>query len=486
MSAGSSERVPGTKEDGLPVVMAPVREGGPAVSGTWLARVGLALRRHDRAVQKLQWGMTVCYAALVAVPALLPLPGADTPLCDDFTRYARFILWGIWWPLVILSVMALGRSWCGLFCPEGALSEWVSAHGAGRGIPRWMKWGGWPFVTFLGTTVFGQLTRIYRYPEPTFLILGGSTAAAMAVGLAYGRGKRVWCRHLCPVSGVFALLAKVAPVHFRTDCDAWDSAPAGHRTSRAHAVNCAPLISIRRLESASACHMCGRCAGERGAVALRGRPPASEIFRLRPGDTLPGARETGRWPARLLVFGMLGVALGAFQWSVSPWFADATRGVAGWLTTQGVMWPLQDPGHWWLLANYPRTGDVFSWLDGAMVIAYIGAEALVIGGWVVAWMRLAEAATGIVRERFVEVLIPFAGVSVFVGLSFLTTSGLAGDRIPLPWADAMRMLLLAAAAIWSAVLALRLAPRGRGVAAAATLIAAALPLAAWTVQCYLW
>lgn len=466
--------------------MAVGRIGPPGIAGGRLARLGLAMRRHRLAIQTVQWVMVLCYAVLVTVPAFLPLPAANTHLWNNLTRFARFVFWGVWWPLVILSVMGLGRFWCGVFCPEGTLSEWVSHYGAGRGIPRWMKWGGWPFIAFLGTTVFGQLTSIYDYPKPMLLILGGSTAAAVTVGLLYGRGKRVWCRHLCPVTGVFALLARTASVRFRTDRDIWDAAPAGHRTSRTHAVNCAPLINIRRLDGSSACHMCGRCAGERGAVALAWRTPGAAILETDAAQSRSQLRESAGWQARLLVFGMLGAALGAFQWSASPWFVIAKLHATGWLTAHTVPWPLRAPGHWWLLTHYPQSGDVFSWLEGAMIFAYIGSEALIVGSWIVAWMRLAEGFTGIAWQRFAEVLIPFAGTSLFIGLSFLTSSQLADEGVYLPWANTVRAALLAAAAAWSVALAVRLATRHRAAAAAATLLALALPLAAWTVQIFFW
>ena len=142
------------------------------------------------------------------------------------------------------------------------------------------------------TTISGQMTSVYEYPKPALLILGGSTIAAIAVGL--GWEERVWCRHLCPVSGVFGLLAKVSPLHYKVDQAAWDKALAGHRTSHRHVVNCAPLINIRRMESASACHMCGRCAGERNAVQLALRSPNAEII-----GGPKEAEKTDRWLARL-------------------------------------------------------------------------------------------------------------------------------------------------------------------------------------------
>jgi len=305
------------------------------------------------------------------------------------------------------------------------------------------------------------------------------------VGLIWGREKRVWCKHLCPVSGVFGLLAKIAPVHFKVDQSAWDAAPAGHRTSRQHVINCAPLINIRRMESASACHACGRCAGERNAVQLALRSPNAEILGH---PSVPGnkAREMNDWPARLLVFGMLGVALGAFQWSASPWLVAAKQAAAGWLVDHEVWWPLNEAGHWWLFTYYPEANDVFTWLDGGILLAYIAAETLVVGGWVWGWLKLAGMLTGVPWQRLAHALIPFAGTSVFVGLSQLTTSQLAGERVILPWANDARMALLVLSAIWSANLAWRLAKRNGAAGALGILVAAAFPLAAWSTQFFVW
>lgn len=450
-----------------------------------LARLGLAMRRHRNAIIAVQWLVVASYLLLVAVPAFLPLPPDEAHIWNNLTRFAQFAFWGIWWPFVILSIMALGRVWCGVLCPEGALTEWVSRFGLGRGIPRWMKWGGWPFVAFVMTTVFGQMTSVYDYPKPALLILGGSTVGAIAVGLVWGREKRVWCKHLCPVSGVFGLLAKIAPVHFRVDRSVWDAAPAGYRTSRQHVINCAPLINIRRMDSASACHACGRCAGERNAVQLALRSPNAEILG-HSGASTNAAGETNAWPARLLIFGMLGVALGAFQWSASPWLVTAKQAIAGWLVDHEIWWPLNVAGHWWLFTYYPEANDVFTWLDGGVQLAYIATETLIVGGWVWGWLKLAGMLTGVSWQRLSQTLIPFAGTSVFVGLSLLTTSQLAGERVILPWANDTRMALLVLTASWSANLAWRLAKRNGSVAALGILVATTFPLAAWGMQFFVW
>ncbi|HSC81990.1 MAG TPA: 4Fe-4S binding protein, partial [Pseudomonas sp.] len=240
-----------------------------------LTRLGHAMRRHGALIRRVQWLVVLVYGGLLVIPALLPLPPGSARLFDSLTLLAQFVFWGLWWPFVLLSIVLFGRLWCGVLCPEGSLSEWASQHGQGRGVPRWMRWGGWPTLGFLLTTLYGQLISVYDYAQAALLILGGSTLTAMLVGYLYGRGKRVWCRYLCPVSGVFALLAKLAPLHFHVDEQRWRDNLPPHLPPP----NCAPLLDIRRMRGASACHACGRCSGQRDAVRLIARSGNEEIVR---------------------------------------------------------------------------------------------------------------------------------------------------------------------------------------------------------------
>ena len=414
----------------------------PQRPATSLQRLGDAMRRYRRLIIGIQWAVVIFYLALVAVPAFLPLPGTGSSVLNNLTLLAQFMFWGIWWPFVIISTLTLGRVWCGVFCPEGTLTELASRHGLGRPVPRWLKWGGWPFAAFVITTVYGQLVSVYEYPKAVLLVLGGSTVVAVAVGFIYGKGKRVWCRHLCPVSGVFALLSRLAPVHFRVDREKWDATATTHPSP----VDCAPLLDMRRMKSGSQCHMCGRCSSHRDAVALAPRLPGSEVANLKPA-------EAGAWEARLLTFGIIGTAVGAFQWSSSPWFVMIKTRIAEWLIERNAFALLQDNAPWWLLTHYPEANDVFTWLDGLGVLAYIGATALILGGWITLWLRLAGARLpGGTKQNahwLAYALIPLGGLGVFLGLSSLTVTLIKAEGIMMPWLPEVRGALLALAALWS-------------------------------------
>ncbi|WP_244914861.1 4Fe-4S binding protein [Rhizobium sullae] len=419
-----------------------------------LDRAGQWLARQQKRIRLLQWGMIAVYLVLLLGPALIPLPARTDFIWNNAVRFAQFAFWGVWWPFVLLSTALVGRFWCGILCPEGALSEWASERGAGRAIPAWLKWPGWPTVAFIMTTIYGQLTSVYQYPAPAVVVLGGSTLAAIAIGARYGKAKRVWCRFLCPVSGVFGLLAKIAPLHFKVDGPAWHRAQPRTGTKPPVAVNCAPLVPIKTMRGAGGCHMCGRCSGYRGAIRLAWRSPNEEIVAVG-GETANG------WETFLITAVLMGMATGALQWSGSALYVTLKAQIAIWCLNAGVSWPLDASLPWWMLTNYP--GDRMTLVDGAALLIFIAgagllacvtclpalsAGAILLGGWS--------------RRRFhhlAQALIPVAAAGLFCGLLSLTVTQLRMDGVRIPMIDEVRSLLVGTAGFWSLYLVYSIAGR---------------------------
>jgi hypothetical protein len=196
----------------------------------------------------------------------------------------------------------------------------------------------------------------------------------------------------------------------------------------------------------------------------------------------------------LLIYGLLGVAVGAFQWTASPWFIAAKQAAAEWLIEHDILWPLADNAPWWLLTHYPDKNDVFSWLDGAAICAYILGVALLLGSWVLLWLAAAAGTQpGKLRANSIRLgyaLTPLAGCGVFLGLSALTVSMLKTEGLVLHWLPQARMLLLGLAAAWTIWLAGRqLWPSGAWRALAGTLLllpGVAGVIWAWSLLFFIW
>jgi polyferredoxin len=418
-----------------------------------LARVGDWLLHRQTAIRRMQWIVVGAYVALLCLPAVLPLPPSAAHIWTNVTLFAQFVFWGLWWPFVLLSMVLVGRVWCGLLCPEGALSEIASEHGRGGSMPRWLQWKGWPFVAFVLTTIYGQMVSVYQYPRPALVILGGSTVAAIGVGYLYGRNKRVWCRFLCPVTGVFTVLAKLAPLHFRVDRQAWAS---WERSPGAppQEMNCAPLVPVKIMRGGGACHMCGRCSGYRGAVTLARRSPSDEIVHVA-GD-MPN-----KWQTALILFGMLGVAAGAFHWTSSATYVAVRQTLAEWVVNHDVLWPVEPILPWFVLTNYPELNDTMTPLDGLVLIGYILTTACLVATGVGACLAVATRLCGPWSwprfHHFVQAMIPVAGCGVFLGLSSLTLSMLKTEGVTFWFTGFARASMLAGAGVWAVWLGWRIA-----------------------------
>jgi hypothetical protein len=178
----------------------------------------------------------------------------------------------------------------------------------------------------------------------------------------------------------------------------------------------------------------------------------------------------------LILFGLLGLALGAFQWTASPWFVDVKQFLAELLVDRGIVWPLETAAPWWILTNYPEQNDVMTLLDGFVLLSYMLATAVAMGCGLGAVLALATRAAGAWSwQRFhhlAQSLVPLGGCGVFLGLSALSVTLLRSEGLALPWVGAARATLLTGAALWSVFLAWRIA--GLSVAGARRIVATAL------------
>jgi hypothetical protein len=163
------------------------------------------------------------------------------------------------------------------------------------------------------------------------------------------------------------------------------------------------------------------------------------------------------WESLLIVFGLMGIAIGAFHWSVSPWFVALKQALAGWLVDHHVLWPLRLQPPWWILTGYPSVNDQMSFLDGGVLLAYIMATAIAIGAPVSLCLWLAARSLGSLSgprfHHFAQSLIPIAACGVFLGLGAITVTMLRAEGFALGFAGPLRALLLGGAAVWSIVLA---------------------------------
>ncbi|HEY0836063.1 MAG TPA: 4Fe-4S binding protein [Azospirillum sp.] len=388
-------------------------EGAGVMTAERAARAieSFLVRHRDRLVW-LHAAMAAVFVAVIVVPAFLPdPPGEATPL-THWVTFANVALWGLWFPLVFLSVIVTGRSWCGLLCPMGAAAEWANRRGPQRAVPRWLKWEGTPVVSFLFVTILGQTVGVRDHPEAALEVFGGTLLAAVLLGWLYGRRKRAWCRHACPIGlllGVFSRIGAVqlAPRIRREGGDAWTEKGV-----------CPTMIDLPRKEESRHCIQCFRCVNPqaKGSLELRLRTPGAEAEQIRHHH--PNAAEV--W----FLFLGTGVALGGFLWLVLPQYQHLRQAIGVWAVERGIFW-IGEPGPWWLMSVHPERREVFVWLDFFLIVGFMlvvmAAMTAALGALTAAsaWLAGRLGAPLPFRSRFVELgyqYAPVAMVSLVVGL----------------------------------------------------------------------
>lgn len=416
--------------------------------------------RHRRHLALVHAAMFVVFATLILVPPLLPEPALDDTALSHLALFANLALWSAWFPLLLLSVIVTGRSWCGLLCPMGAASEAASKVGMKRRLPGWLTWPGTPVASFVLVTILGQTVGVRDHPEAAAEIFGGTMLLAIVVGFLFAPGKRPWCRHACPIGLLLGVFSRLGAVQFA----AKRPEPGGDVWSDRGV--CPTMIELRRKQESRHCIECFRCVSPPapGGLFLRLRRPGEEVEEIRRHH--PGAAEI--W----FLFLGSGVALGGFLWTVLPLYERLRRTVGIWAIEHDWLW-VGNPGPWWLMSVHPERREVFAWLDfmmisgfmvGCMVALTLVLAAASLGS---AWLSGRLGGDSSLRGRFLELGYQFAPVtmvSLVIGLGGGLFTALSGLGLPAAAASGLRAGLFLLGVAWSLRLGWRILA-GQGVAA---------------------
>jgi hypothetical protein len=413
----------------------------------WLERF---VARHRDKLAWIHVSMFFGFMALMIVPLFLPLPPDHATFYDNFTLFANFVIWGLWFPLVFVSVIFTGRSWCGVLCPLGAASEWANGVGLKRPVPRWVRWEGTPIVSFIVITVLAQTVDARGFPEGIALVFGLAFACAIVLGLVYGPGKkkRPWCRHMCPIGlmlGVFSRIGAVqfAPKRPRAGGDAY--------TERGL---CPTMIDLNHKAESRHCIECFRCIHPeaKGGLKLIARWPGTEVAQIRKYN--PNAAEI--W----FLFLATGLSIGGFLWLVLPQYDRLRQLVGTWAIQHGWYW-IGISGPAWLMSVHPGGREIYTWLDFFMITVFMLTCAVALTAVLAALTSLSSWIAGTLgadlrfRARFVEqayAYMPVAMVSLVIGLGSELFDALPLVGVPTAFIPAIKLGLFGLGVLWSLVL----------------------------------
>lgn len=375
-------------------------------------RIEIFFFEHRGKLKFVHAGMFVFFLAVVVGPVFLPDPPEHATPLTHFTTFANYVMWGLWFPLVFLSVIVTGRSWCGILCPMGAASEWANGIGLKRAIPKWLSWEGTPIASFLFITILGQTVGVRDHPEAIAEVFGGTIIMAILIGYIYGKRKRAWCRHMCPIGLLLGVFSRIGAVQFTPK----RAIPGNDRWTEKGV--CPTMIDLPRKKASRHCIECFRCVNPnaKGAVALRLRPPGEEVEKIH-------EHHPNGWEILFFFLGT-GIAIGGFLWLVLPQYWTIRMGIAEFFINRGHYW-VGDPGPSWLMSVHSERREVFNWIDFFSIIAFMSgfmalfATVLTMTTGIAAWLsgKINDAKS--FRVRFIELgyqYAPIAMVSLVIGL----------------------------------------------------------------------
>lgn len=380
-----------------------------------IERILQLLRPH---LVKAQVVMLVLFLVILLAPLMLDGASAGSGRFGDAASISGLLLWGVWLPMVLITAVFAGRAWCGLLCPMGAASEWVSRIGLQRPIPAWLKWSGLPLASFLLVTFLNEATGADENPVALALLFGALFFAAITVGFLFGREKRAWCRHACPVGMTLGLSARLSAVTLKP------KNPRPGEELYSEKTLCPTMIDLKQKTESRHCLVCAKCIVPNGRGGLR------VAFRRLGAEITAVARSNPNIVEVLFLFSAIGIAA-AVMLEDLPGAEDWVRSQLG--LGEGVL----------------ATVGYFAALTAASVVVLSAVAALVS-------VILAQVRRGRRWQawfyRLSYAIAPISISALLFCMCAVAFEGLEALGVPPGAVLALKIVILLGALIWSAAI----------------------------------
>ncbi|MEW5822272.1 MAG: 4Fe-4S binding protein, partial [Cyanobacteriota bacterium] len=134
------------------------------------------------------------------------------------TNFTTLIVWGLWWPGLILTTILLGRIWCTV-CPMELVSNIFNR------ICRFLGFKGLKLNSFLSLGFIALLLyvilqllvagfEVHRVPIYTSYVLIGLLTIAVLAGVLF-KEQRAFCKAFCPASLLLKAYSLFTPLILR-------------------------------------------------------------------------------------------------------------------------------------------------------------------------------------------------------------------------------------------------------------------------------
>jgi polyferredoxin len=199
-------------------------------------------------------------------------------------NFGTAMTWVLWWPLIPLLFLLLGRFWCAV-CPFATISDLIQkVVGHNRPVPAFLKkYGIWIIdAVFILITWSDHVFGIVESPRGSGYLLLGLTLGVVTIGSFFER--RTWCRYLCFLGGLSGNYSRAGAMELRaTPSKCAKCTVQACYKGNDKAAGCPMFEFPRAMDTNARCNLCGYCVKScpNDSIRISPRTPTRELWSIR-------------------------------------------------------------------------------------------------------------------------------------------------------------------------------------------------------------